>query len=231
MLELMTFAEKRGIAVLEDAAQAHGAMIHGRLVGSFGTAGCFSFIRARILPAAADAGAVVTNSDEIARLIDAHRTHGQLVQHEHIVMGINSKLDAIQALVLSSKLPRLLEWNHQRRRIAAFYREDLKGLPLTFQREDPNELHAYHLFQVRTRMRDQLLDHLQRVGIDAVVRYPHPIHLQPPFACYGWRRGQFPVAEALANELLCLPIRPDMRRDEELFVVDRIGQFFGAAVA
>jgi dTDP-4-amino-4,6-dideoxygalactose transaminase len=231
MLTILREARRRGIAVIEDAAQAHGAQIHGRSVGSFGDAGCFSFHASKNLAAAGDGGCVVTSSRKIADLVEAYRTHGQLVQHEHIVMGMNSKLDAIQSLILSIKLPRLLEWNARRREIAARYRAELDGRELTFQRNDLSELHAYHLFVVRTRKRDELVSHLQRLGVDAVVRYPYAIHEQPPFADFGWKKGQFPVAERLAKELLCLPLRPDMSVAEQDHVIESVLAHHGALIA
>lgn len=231
MEPIVAIARAHDLIVIEDAAQAHGAAIDGKFVGSFGTAGCFSFHPSKNLAAAGDAGIVVTDSAELADLIDAHRTHGQLVQHEHIVLGANSKLDAVQAIVLNAKLDKLMDWNASRRETAAFYRNALSGLPLRFQREDANELHAYHLFQVRTSRRDELMRHLQDAGVDAVVRYPHPIHLQPPFACYGWSKGDFPVAEMLADELLCLPIRPGMPQAERDYVVEQVQKFYAQVPA
>ncbi len=231
MLDLLRLAAEHGLAIVEDAAQAHGAAIGGRQVGSFGIAGCFSFHPSKNLAAASDGGCVTTDDEGLARLLEAHRTHGQLVQHEHVVLGVNSKLDAIQSAILLAKLRRLPDWNERRRGIARCYRDGLADLELRFQREDPDELHAYHLFVVRTAARDALLAHLQRAGVDATVRYPHPIHLQPPFARYGWRRGAFPIAEALADELLCLPIRPDMPLAEAGYVVDSVRAFYGRAAA
>lgn len=135
-------------------------------------------------------------------------------------------MDALQARILSWKLPHLDEWNSQRRTVAGWYRERLAGLPLSFQSEDPNEEHVYHLFQVRTDRRDALLQHLLQSGVDAVVRYPTPIHLQPAFSDCGWRKGQFPVAEKLAQELLCLPIRPDLSLSDVEYVADCVRSFF-----
>jgi dTDP-4-amino-4,6-dideoxygalactose transaminase len=143
----------------------------------------------------------------------------------------NSKLDAIQARILSYKLPQLDAWNAARGAVAVSYRERLGSLPIQFQRMDPGEVHVFHLFQVRTTARDALLQHLLARGIDAIVRYPTPIHLQPAFREFGWKRGQFPVAEALAQELLCLPIRPDMNEDEIDLVCDGVRTFFGGGGA
>jgi dTDP-4-amino-4,6-dideoxygalactose transaminase len=141
-------------------------------------------------------------------------------------LGFNSKLDAIQARVLLWKLPQLDTWNERRRRIAVIYRERLSKLPIGFQSVTPREEHVYHLFQIRTKQRDALLDHLQRAGIDAVVRYPCPIHLQEAFNDCKWMAGQFPVAERLAKELLCLPIRPDMSLEEIDYVCHKLAAFF-----
>ncbi len=230
MEPLLALAQRHGIAIVEDAAQAHGAQIAGRAVGSFGAAGCFSFHPSKNLAAASNGGCVVTNDEDVARFVDAYRTHGQLVQHEHIVLGLNTKLDAFQSLILSAKLPKLREWNARRREVARRYRASLGDLPVSFQREDPGETHVYHLFQMRTPERDELLHRLNADGVEATVRYPYPIHLQPPFARFGWREGTFPVAEALGRELLALPIRPDMTDAEVDYVVERVRTFHGAAV-
>ena len=225
MSALIAEATRRGILVIEDAAQAHGAMIEGRFVGSFGVAGCFSFHPSKNLAAAGDGGCITMDDAMLAEQIEAYRTHGQLVQHEHTVIGFNSKLDALQALVLEEKLPSLLQWNESRRALARAYREELRDLPVGFQRWDENELHAYHLFVMRTTRRDALLEYLQQNGIDAVVRYPVPIHLQPAFAGFGWKPGAFPIAEALARELLCLPLRPDLQPEERRYVVEHVRDF------
>jgi dTDP-4-amino-4,6-dideoxygalactose transaminase len=223
---LLRMAVKRGLELIEDAAQAHGARIHGRCVGTLGSLGCFSFHPSKNLAAAGDAGAVVTSSQRLDERVCRLRELGQHGQNNHVAIGLNSKIDAIQALVLSWKLPKLEEWNEQRRIVARWYRERLGHLPLRFQSSAPDEEHVYHLFQVRTDRRDQLLAYLRSGGIDAVVRYRTPIHLQPAFADYGWRSGQFPIAERLANELLCLPLRPDMAVGEVDYVADKVAGFF-----
>ncbi|MGD9723374.1 MAG: DegT/DnrJ/EryC1/StrS family aminotransferase [Pirellulales bacterium] len=228
MDEIMRQANAAGIAVVEDAAQAHGAKVAGQHVGTFGRAGCFSFHPSKNLAAAGDAGMLVTDDPQIDQFVDRARALGQQGQNEHVMVGGNTKLDALQARVLSAKLPRLDPWNAARRRVAAAYRERLAGLPVTFQATSPDEEHVYHLFQVRTQRRDALLAHLVARGVDAVIRYPQPIHLQPAFAG-RWQRGQFPVAEALCAELLCLPIRPDMSENEIDYVADCVRSFYQGA--
>jgi dTDP-4-amino-4,6-dideoxygalactose transaminase len=226
LTSLLPFATTRGIFIVEDAAQAHGASLAGRQVGSFGACGCFSFHVSKNLSAPGNGGAVVTDDPRIARSIEGQRRHGQFDQGHHEIFGINSKLDAIHARVLSAKLKRLPQWNKRRREIASLYRAQLAGLPVSFQSHSDDEEHVYHLFQIRTKARDALLDHLIAAGADAVIRYPIPIHLQATFERYGWKRGDFPIAEALADELLCLPIRPDMSESEVAYVTDSIRQFF-----
>ena len=226
MAPVLELAERNRVLVIEDAAQAHGARVGGRRVGSFGVAGCFSFHPSKNLAAAGDAGALVTNDAALVRKFDMYRSLGQRNQNEHLVVGLNSKMDGIQARVLSWKLPRLDEWNRSRAEIAETYRAGLCDLPISFQATDANEVHVYHLFQIRVKGRDRLLSFLRSKGIDAIVRYPTPIHLQPAFERWGWRRGQFPVSERLAEELLCLPIRPAMREEEIQFVIQAVRDFF-----
>ncbi|HEY7302843.1 MAG TPA: iron-containing alcohol dehydrogenase [Bryobacteraceae bacterium] len=226
MSRILALAGKNGITVLEDAAQAHGATIDGRRAGSFGAAGCFSFHPSKNLAAAGDGGAIVTNSDRIAEQVELLRSLGQERQNEHVLVGFNSKLDALQACILNWKLPYLDEWNRARRRVATWYRNQLANTPVYFQKEDAGEIHVYHLFQIGTRHRDALCAFLVSRGIDAVIRYPEPIHLQPAFRKWDWRTGAFPVAERLARELLCLPIRPDMEESDVAFVADNVRAFF-----
>ncbi|MDQ2839734.1 MAG: DegT/DnrJ/EryC1/StrS family aminotransferase [Acidobacteriota bacterium] len=226
MPQIVEFAASKGLSVIEDAAQAHGASIDGRRVGSFGDAGCFSFHPSKNLAAAGDAGAIVTNNPKLAGQIEALRSLGQVAQNVHVLVGLNSKLDALQARILSWKLAHLDAWNASRAKIAAWYRSELQDLPVAFQARGPGEVHVYHLFQMRTEKRDALLRFLKERSIDAVIRYPTPIHLQPAFAKWGWREGDYPVAESLAKELLCLPIRPEMGEGETGFVVDAVRTFF-----
>jgi len=231
MLRLMSVSRAKNIDVIEDAAQAHGAMIHDRKVGSFGLAGCFSFHPSKNLAAAGDGGAIASNSSEMAEAVQLRRNLGQKRQNEHIILGMNSKLDGIQAYILSAKLNKLQAWVDARNKIASDYRRELSGLPISFQAHEANERHAYHLFVIRTEKRDDLLDALQSKGVDAVVRYPTPIHLQPAFKDFGWRKGQFPVAERLSRELLCLPIRPGMLSDEVSFVCESVRGFFSKSAS
>lgn len=225
---LRALAKRHGLAILEDAAQCHGARAGGVMAGTQGDIASFSFHPSKNLAAAGDAGAIATSSPVIAEKLRALRALGQKRQNDHVVLGMNSKLDTIQAIVLSAKLPMLAGWNEERRAIAARYRVGLGGMPLRFQQWDQaaGEEHVFHLFQIRTGRRDALLAYLEAAGIDAVVRYPVPIHLQPAFADQGWRPGQFPIAEALANECLCLPLRPGQSAAQTDHVIDQVAGFF-----
>jgi dTDP-4-amino-4,6-dideoxygalactose transaminase len=226
MQQLLQDCAKRGIEIIEDAAQAHGSRIDGRRVGTFGILGCFSFHPSKNLAAAGDGGAIATNRADLQEKLAALRSLGQVGQNNHLYVGYNTKLDSIQAKVLSWKLSNLDLWNERRRRVARLYRERLSDLPLKFQTWDEGEDHVFHLFVIRTEQRDRLLEYLQSKSVDAVVRYPVPIHLQPAFSDCGWRDGQFPVAEALARELLCLPIRPNLTISEVDYVSDCVRSFF-----
>jgi dTDP-4-amino-4,6-dideoxygalactose transaminase len=231
MSDILALAEARGLFVIEDAAQAIGARVEGKSSGTSGHFGCFSFHPSKNLSAAGDGGAVVPRDAALDEALRRQRELGQVGQNNHVVVGFNSKLDALQARILAWKLPRLEAWNEHRRTAAGWYRELLAGLPLELQASTPGETHAMHLFQVRTSERDGLLAHLRERGIDAVIRYPTPIHLQPAFASYGWMQGQFPVAESLCKELLCLPLRPDITMEEVRYVTDSVRDFFAKATA
>jgi dTDP-4-amino-4,6-dideoxygalactose transaminase len=222
---VLDLCARRGLRLVEDCGQAVGAMVGGRRVGSIGDLGCFSFHPSKNLGAAGDGGMVTTDDDALADRIRGLRYFGQRHRKVHSELGWNTKLDTIQAIVLHHKLPCLDGWNKVRRERAERYRARLAGLPLGFQTATDD--HVFHLFQVETTERDALLAHLQERGIDAVVRYPVPLHRQPAFAFLGYRAGAFPVAERLAGSLLCLPIRPDLEDREMDVVVDAVRDFFG----
>jgi dTDP-4-amino-4,6-dideoxygalactose transaminase len=224
---ILQLARAVGAHIVEDAAQSHGARLCGRRTGGVGTLAAFSFHPSKNLAAAGDAGAIVTESNNLAGRIRRLHRLGQAGKNDHRVLGVNSKLDAVQAAILLSKLPHLDVWNAARRRIAALYRTLLADTELRFQRADDQEEHVYHLLPVRLRERDRLQEFLLGRGIDVIVRYPVPIHLQPAFSFLGYREGDFPVAERLSRELLCLPIRPNLQDWEVAYVCDSIKAFLG----
>jgi dTDP-4-amino-4,6-dideoxygalactose transaminase len=224
---VMAIARERGLHVVEDAAQAHGArMTDGRRAGTIGDAGCFSFYPSKNLGACGDGGALVTNDAGLAQRARQLRNYGQSEKYHHDVLGINSRLDGVQAAVLSTKLPHLDGWNDRRRAIAAAYREGLAGLPLTLPGEGPAAGHVHHLFVVRCRDRERLRSDLTAAGIETGIHYPIPIHRQAAFAgAFG--EAQFPVTEMLATEILSLPMYPEMTSAQVGHVVGEVRRSLG----
>jgi dTDP-4-amino-4,6-dideoxygalactose transaminase len=205
--ELTPLVQGRRIAIVEDAAQAQGATRHGRGAGTFGAVAGTSFYPAKNLGAYGDAGAVLTTSDEIAQRVRALRNYGSEIKYQHAETGFNSRLDTLQAVVLSAKLKRLAGWNAARRVAALRYGELLAGipgltLPVTLAGNEP----IWHLYVVRVPRRDAVLAQLNAEGVGAAVHYPTPIHLQGAFRRLGHGKGDFPVAERTAGEILSLPL-------------------------
>ncbi|HEY3226652.1 MAG TPA: DegT/DnrJ/EryC1/StrS family aminotransferase [Planctomycetota bacterium] len=226
MTAIVDIARRREIFVVEDAAQAHGAVHGGRRVGSFGDAATFSFYPSKNLAAIGDGGAVVTSDSDVAKDVRLRRDHGRTSKYEHGLLGWNYRMDEVQAAALNVKLPRLDGWNGRRRALAARYGDRLKGLPLILPSPDPGSV--WHLYVIRTPKRDALREHLERQGIETGVHYPLPLHLQPPFASLGYRRGRFPEAERAADEVLSLPMYPELGDEGVDRVASAIRTFFGA---
>lgn len=227
MAPLETLARRRDLAILEDACQAHGAAREGRRAGASGLAGAFSFYPAKNLGAMGDAGALVTDSPELAERVRALREHGQRRKYEHDLEGYTARLDTIQAIVLLHKLPLLDAWNEERRAVAAFYLHALAGvgdlrLPPVAQASEP----VWHLFVVRTAQPERLASFLHKRGIVTGRHYPQPIHLAPAYASLGYSHGAFPVTEALARECLSLPIFPGMSEGQQSAVVEAVQDYF-----
>ncbi len=224
---ILEIAGRHGLSVIEDAAQAHGARYRRRPCGSLGQIAAFSFYPGKNLGAYGDGGAVTTHDVELAERIATLRNYGSRVKYLHEELGENSRLDTVQAAVLNAKLPHLDHWNQARRLIAARYGELLKGVgDLVLPEVRPDVEHVWHLYVVRTRRRDGLLEHLRARGIGVLIHYPVPIHLQPAYRDRGWREGQFPVAERLAREVLSLPIYPELTETQIEAVVGSVREFF-----
>jgi dTDP-4-amino-4,6-dideoxygalactose transaminase len=227
MRGLAATASRAGIAVIEDACQAHGAVRDGVRPGSLSLAAAFSFYPGKNLGAMGDAGALVTNDEVLADRIRALREHGQRRKYHHEFEGWTARLDTIQAIVLSEKLRRLEEWNELRRAVAEEYLERLAGigdlsLPAVALQSQP----CWHLFVVRTAAPELLAEHLAARGIGTGRHYPEPPHLSGAYARLGYGEGDFPVAEALARESLSLPIFPGMTAEQIDAVVDAVVTFF-----
>ena len=210
-------AQEYGLAVVEDAAQAHGACVRDRRAGSFGAAAAFSFYPTKNLGAIGDAGAVVTDDSSVAAAVRELRDFGNRDVGLAIRRGSNSRLDALQAAVLEAKLPRLEWWNARRRTIAARYREALQGAGIRLPDEIAGRYHVYHLFVVRSPFRDALVDALARQGVETLVHYPHPVHEHPAYRDLA-RPGRLTRSERLSRQLLSLPLYPELS-DEEVDAV------------
>jgi dTDP-4-amino-4,6-dideoxygalactose transaminase len=224
---ILEIADHYQLEVIEDAAQAHGTLYKGRPSGSLGRLGCFSFYPGKNLGAYGDGGMVTTRDESLAERLRRLRNYGQRVKYEHCERGLNTRLDTLQAAVLKVKLPRLPQWNTARVRHAEKYRRLISGVgDLRFQQRVPYSTHIYYLFIVETDYRDALQKHLAAAGIQTGIHYPTPIHLQPAYADLGYRRGDFPHAEQLANRTLSLPMFPELSKAQLTRVVQAIGAFF-----
>jgi dTDP-4-amino-4,6-dideoxygalactose transaminase len=224
---LVAVSAHAGIPLIEDAAQAHGAMRDGRRAGGSGPAAAFSFYPGKNLGAFGDAGALTTNDERVVARVRALREHGQSRKYHHDEVGWTSRLDTIQAAVLSRKLARLDGWNEERRAIAALYLDALAevgdlGLPNVPDRSSP----VWHLFVIRTADPTGLADHLAGLGVGSGRHYPQPPHLSGAYSSAGYREGEFPVAEALGRECLSLPIFPAMTELEVLRVTEAVQSWF-----
>lgn len=220
-------AVRHGVHVIEDAAQAQGTLYEGTPCGSLGAMGCFSFYPGKNLGAYGDAGAITTNDVALADRLRRLRHQGQVVKYEHTEKGMNHRLDTLQAAILSVKLRYLAEWNAARARHAVTYRRLLAEVgDLTFQQTVPYSTHIYHLFIVETEQRDALQRHLDNAGIQTVIHYPKPVHLQRAYADLDYDPGSFPHAERLAGRILSLPMFPELTNDQIELVVGEVRRFF-----
>jgi len=212
---LLELCRARGLRLVEDGCQAHGALYEGRRAGTHGDAGCFSFYPTKNLGGWGDGGAVVTADPELAERIRLMRSHGEGTRHHHEVAAGTHRLHSLQAAILGVKLRRLDEWNEQRRQAGTALRAALSDSELTLPAPAaPNGDHVYHLFVVRTPDRDALRDHLNAHGVASAIHYPTPIHLQPAYDGIPPQRGELPVSERLAAESCSLPIFPSITDDE-----------------
>ncbi|HWR91656.1 MAG TPA: DegT/DnrJ/EryC1/StrS family aminotransferase [Desulfobacterales bacterium] len=224
---ILDIARKHHLAVIEDACQAHGALYKGRPAGSMGIAGCFSFYPGKNLGAFGDAGAVVTDDENLAQTFRMLREHGQSRKYYHDMEGYTGRLDAIQAAVLRIKLKRLAQWNQARRAHASVYNQLLADIPgVSVVKEADFAQSVFHLYVIRVDDRDGLQDFLSERGVGTGLHYPLPLHLQKAYAHMGLRKGDFPVSERTAERLLSLPMYAELTRERVEYVVDCIKDYF-----
>ncbi|OFW10654.1 MAG: hypothetical protein A3H27_03220 [Acidobacteria bacterium RIFCSPLOWO2_02_FULL_59_13] len=227
MERIAELASRRNLILIEDAAQAHGARLHGKSAGSWGLAAAYSFYPSKNLGACGDAGAVATDDDSVAKRIRLLRNHGSLHdKYRHEIPAFNHRMDTLQAAILTVKLKYLGQWNEWRREAAGQYRRALPALDLILPQEQPGSTHVYHLFVIRTRQRDALQKFLRGRGIDTGLHYPIPLHLQPAYRHLGYQEGDFPAAEQLAREVLSLPLFPGITPAEVHEVAECVRAFF-----
>ncbi|MFQ5329039.1 MAG: DegT/DnrJ/EryC1/StrS family aminotransferase [Thermodesulfobacteriota bacterium] len=222
---IMEVAGEYGIRVIEDACQAHGAEYAGKRVGSIGDLGCFSFYPSKNLGAYGDGGMVVTDDGELASKLKMLRNYGQSERYHHEIEGGNSRLDELQAAMLLVKLQHLDRWNEVRRGLAAIYNDGLKHDEVKEPFEAEYARHIYHLYVVRCRRRDELMEHLSKNGVGSLIHYPVPIHLQPAYSELGLREGNFPVAERCCREVLSLPLYPELTRSDIEQICEVVNSF------
>jgi dTDP-4-amino-4,6-dideoxygalactose transaminase len=234
MNALIDIGARRGIPIIEDAAQAIGAEDRKRRAGSLGTIGCFSFYPSKNLGGAGDGGMLVTNDVDHAQRLHMLRVHGEKTKYHHQVVGINSRIDALQAVVLRAKLRHLEDWTRERQRKVQRYEIMFtdaglnEEVQLPFIRSDGR--HVFHQFVIRVSggKRDALREHLRENGVGADVYYPVPLHLQECFAFVGYKEGDFPVSERAAKETLALPVYPELTDEQQDYVVTKIAEFYRA---
>lgn len=225
---IMEIAEEYDLIIIEDAAQAIGSKYHGKSIGSFNTT-CFSFFPAKNLGCYGDGGIITTDDDEIATKIRTLRVHGSKPKYYHHTIGYNSRLDAIQAAILNVKLKYIDKWNDMRISNSKFYNKTLKGIEgLEIPKISTGNKQTFHQYTIRVSngRRDDLQEFLENQGITTAVYYPLPLHLQPCFSYLGYKKGSFPNAELASQEVLSLPIYPEIREDELDYVSKKIIDFF-----
>jgi dTDP-4-amino-4,6-dideoxygalactose transaminase len=226
-------AKRYNLKVIEDAAQALGARYKEQRVGSLGDAGCFSFFPTKNLGSFGDAGMIVTHDSEIAEKIKLLRVHGARNKYHHDFLGYNSRLDELQAAILNVKFNYFEQWTERRREIAKLYNNLFKKhlsagrLLIKLPQEPDYAYHVYHQYTIQTSQRNQLQNYLKERGVGSTVYYPIPMHLQKAFTSLGYRPGNFPVTEAACNEVLSLPMFPELTNEEVAHVVHKVVNYFG----
>jgi dTDP-4-amino-4,6-dideoxygalactose transaminase len=220
MVPLIEIAQKHGLHVIEDACQAHGSQYKNAKVGIFGDVGCFSFYPTKNLGGYGDGGMLVTTDDELADTLRKLRNYGQSQKYYHDIAGINSRLDEIQAAVLRVKLGYLDRWNERRRQIARLYNELIKdGIEKPVEKEYAK--HVYHLYVIRHQQRDKLQQHLLQNGVQTLIHYPIPVHLQKAYLCHE----DLPRTEKICNEILSLPMNPWLAENEITTIADCVNKY------
>jgi dTDP-4-amino-4,6-dideoxygalactose transaminase len=224
---IMRIAKKHNLFVIEDASQAHGAEYKSRKAGSIGDIGCFSFYPGKNLGAYGEAGAVVTNNQQLSDKVKMFRDHGQSKKYYHDMIGWNARMDGIQGAVLGVKLKYLHRWTEARRKNAALYDQMISTVDgIKTPVESENAKHVYHIYPILARKRDALIAHLDSRGVSCGIHYPVPVHLTDAYKFLGYKKGDFPVVEQCAEQFVSLPMYPELTGDQIKYAVDSIAEFY-----
>jgi dTDP-4-amino-4,6-dideoxygalactose transaminase len=224
---IMKIAKKHSLFVIEDCAQSHFSELEGKRAGVLGDAGSFSFYPGKNLGAYGDAGAIITNNTALAKKCKMYARHGALKKHEHSIEGINSRLDGLQAAVLNVKLPHIINWTEQRIKNAALYTTYLSGInEITIPRVRQNSKHSFHLYVIRAERRDQLAAYLKEKGVQNALHYPRILPNLPAYAHLSQNPKDFPVAAAYENQILSIPMYPELSEEMIQYVAEQIKNFY-----
>jgi dTDP-4-amino-4,6-dideoxygalactose transaminase len=218
---------KHGIHLIEDCAQSHFSEYNGVKAGLTGIAGSFSFYPGKNLGAYGDAGCIITNDDALAKNCKMFANHGALIKHQHQIEGINSRLDGLQAAILSAKLPFVKQWTEARINVANTYAKLLKDIPeITIPSIRPNSKHSFHLFVIRAKRRNELMEFLKSNYVECALHYPTPLPFLECYKKYNYTPDHFPVSYQLKDEILSLPIYPELTKEQIIFLTDLIRKFY-----
>ncbi len=227
MKQIKEIAGEYNLKILEDCAQAHGAEFGGSKAGSMGDMGAFSFYFSKNLSALGEGGIILTDNEKYAEIARKLRVHGQSDKYTHEMVGYNSRLDELQAVILRLKLKRLEDWNNNRIKAAEYYNEKLKEFPLILPKKSNKGKHVYHLFVIRSEKRDELFKFLKENGVEVGIHYPIPSHLQPALDYLGYKKGSLPVTEKVSKEILTLPMHPHLKTEDIDYIYEVFKRFFG----
>lgn len=225
---IKTICDKHNLFLIEDCAQSHFAEIDGKKTGTLGIAASFSFYPGKNLGAYGDAGAIITNDDALEKKMRMYANHGSLVKHAHEIEGINSRMDGLQAAILSVKLPHILEWNEKRLENALLYNRLLQGIPEVVCPEIRlGAKHIFHVYVLSVQRRTELRDYLMEQGIETQIHYPIPLPFLKAYAYLGYKESDFPVVAAYQHQILSLPMYPELKKEEIEYIASKIKAFYG----
>ena len=225
MDDVVALCNKYNLRLVEDCAQSHGARFDGKMTGTFGDIGCFSFYPSKNLGAFGDGGAIVTNNPEIDRAMRMYRNYGSEVRYYNKVVGANSRLDEIQAGLLRVRLKHMEELNAEKERICKKYLEEIKNPDIELPKTREKCTHIWHQFVIRTKRRDELQAYLKERGISTIIHYPIPPHLQEAYGYLGHKEGDYPITERYAKEVLSIPLYNGMTEEEQAYVIEALNAF------